>query len=216
MSSVQVFKIFGISIELHITFLIFLLLVVFDPFLFGFMLLVFSIVLIHELFHSLVALYYKIPVPKITLTPIGGIASIEVPEDPKKEFLISLAGPFSNILFFVLIFVAASVLGIPLEPLSWYFGGGRIDLMDMSSLLSALLWLNFILGAFNLLPGYPMDGGRVFRAFLAFRIDYLKATQIAVNTGKIIAVLISLWGVLSLAPFTFIIGVSCFLQGGRS
>jgi len=94
MSSVQVFKIFGISIELHITFLIFLLLVVFDPFLFGFMLLVFSIVLIHELFHSLVALYYKIPVPKITLTPIGGIASIEVPEDPKKEFLISLAGPF--------------------------------------------------------------------------------------------------------------------------
>lgn len=215
MSSLKVFSIFGISIELHITFLAFLLLVVFDPPMFGFLIIVFSIVLIHELFHSLVALYYKIPVPRITLTPIGGIASIEVPEDPKKEFLVSLAGPFSNILFFVVILIGANSLGIPLKPLSWYFDGGRIDLFDPSALMSGLLWLNFILGAFNLLPGYPMDGGRVFRALLASRMDYLKATQIAVNVGKLIAILISLWGVLSLDIFKVIIGFFLFFAGGQ-
>jgi len=140
MPSLKVFKVFGISIELDITFLIFLFLVLFDPQLFGFLIIVFSIVLIHELFHSLVALYYKIPVPKITLTPIGGLASIEVPEDPKKEFLVSIAGPFSNILFFTVVFLAATTIGVPLKDISWYFSGGGIDLFDPSSLLSALLF----------------------------------------------------------------------------
>jgi Zn-dependent protease len=215
MPSIKVFKVFGISIELDITFLIFLFLVLFDPPLFGFLIIVFTIVLIHELFHSLVALYYKIPVPKITLTPIGGLASIEVPEDPKKEFLVSIAGPFSNILFFSIIFLAAASFGVPLKPLSWYFSGGGIDLFDPSSLLSGLLWLNFVLGVFNLLPGYPMDGGRVFRAILASHMDYIKATQIAVNVGKVIAVLISLWGLFSGNILTIIIGIFLFFAGGQ-
>jgi Zn-dependent protease len=221
MSSLKVFKVFGISIELDLTFLVLLFLVLFNPPLFGFLILVFSIVLIHELFHSLVALYYKIPVPKITLTPIGGLASIEVPEDPKKEFLVSIAGPFSNILFFTVIFLAAPILGVPLKPLSWYFSGGGIDLLDPSSLLSGLMWLNFVLGVFNLLPGYPMDGGRVFRAILASRMDYIRATQIAVNLGKVIAVLIFLWGLISLIAgsingfLTMIIGIFLFFAGGQ-
>lgn len=215
MPSLKVFKVFGISIELDITFLIFLLLALMDQALFAFLIIVFTIVLIHELFHSLVALHYKIPVPKITLTPIGGLASIEVPEDPKKEFLVSIAGPFSNILFFTVIFLGAHAIGVPLKDISWYFGGGGIDLMDPSSLLSGLLWLNFVLGVFNLLPGYPMDGGRVFRAILASRMDYIKATQIAVNVGKVIAVLISIWGLFIGNILTVIIGIFLFFAGGQ-
>ena len=215
MPSIKIFKVFGISIELDITFLIFLFLVFFDSQFFGFLIIVFTIVLIHELFHSLMALYYKIPVPKITLTPIGGLASIEVPEDPKKEFLVSIAGPFSNILFFTLIFLGAHAINVPLKDISWYFRGGGIDLMDPSSLLSGLLWLNFVLGVFNLLPGYPMDGGRVFRAILASRMDYIKATQIAVKVGKVIAVLISIWGLYIGNILTVIIGIFLFFAGGQ-
>ena len=213
MPSYGIFKVFGISIELDITFILFLMLVLLDPPLFGFLIIVFTIVLIHELFHSLMAKHYKIPVQKITLTPIGGIASIEVPEDPKKEYLVSLAGPFSNMLFFAILFLAATALNIPLKSLTWYFQGGGIDLMDPSSLLSGLMWLNFVLGAFNLLPGFPMDGGRIFRAVLAFRMDYVRATQIAVNVGKVIAVLIALWGLASGNIFTVIIAVFLFFAG---
>ncbi len=215
MPSYKIFKVFGISIELDITFILFLLLVLFDPPLFGFLIIVFSIVLIHELFHSLMALHYKIPVQKITLTPIGGIASIEVPEDPKKEYLVSLAGPFSNMIFFALFFLAANALNVPLKGLTWYFQGGGIDLMDPSSLLSGLMWLNFVLGAFNLLPGFPMDGGRIFRAVLAFRMDYVKATQIAVNVGKVIAVGIALWGLAMGNLFTVVIAIFLFFAGGQ-
>lgn len=215
MPSYRIFKVFGISIELDITFILFLLLVLFDPQLFGFLIIVFTIVLIHELFHSLMALHYKIPVQKITLTPIGGIASIEVPEDPKKEYLVSLAGPFSNILFFAVFFLAANAMNITLKSLTWYFQGGGIDLMDPSSLLSGLMWLNFVLGAFNLLPGFPMDGGRIFRAVLAFRMDYVRATQIAVNVGKVIAVGIAIWGLLMGNLFTVVISVFLFFAGGQ-
>jgi Zn-dependent protease len=213
-SSYRLFKIFGISVELHFTFILLLLLFLLtDQKFFVVFVLVFFIVLIHELVHSLVAKGFGIKVPRITLTFIGGLANIEVPENPKREFLISLSGPMSNFLMLFIVVLAASSAGIPFEALldqTQVF----VQIVDIPSLLSNLFWINLILGAFNLLPGFPMDGGRVFRAFLAFFIDYIKATEIAVFIGRIIAVIfffVGLMGNISL----LIIAVFLFFSGGQ-
>jgi stage IV sporulation protein FB len=90
----------------------------------------------------------------------------------------------------------------------------KVNIFDLPSLLSELFWINFVLGAFNLLPGFPMDGGRVFRALLAFRLDYIRATEIAVQVGRIIAFLILIWGLFA-NPLAIIIGLFLFIAGGQ-
>jgi Zn-dependent protease len=201
------FKIFGISVELHITFLLFMLLFLVGSLQqFIILLMVFSIVLLHELCHSLVALYYKIKVPKIVLTPIGGLANIELPENPKKEFLISIAGPMSN---FVLMFVGvalALLTGVSYDQIVAGFSGD-VNLSQPSSILGYFIFINFILGAFNILPGFPMDGGRVFRAVLAFKYDYIKATDIAVKVGRVVALFVILLAFYSQNILMAVIGV---------
>jgi Zn-dependent protease len=216
-SSLKLFKIFGISVELHWTFLLFLMyLLLTDIQYFYVLLLVFFIVLIHELCHSLTALRYKIKVPKITLTPIGGMANLEIPEDPKKEFIISLAGPMSNFVMLVLAVIAALLMNIPLTEFTSQFGiSDRLN--DATGILVNIFWINFMLGAFNILPGFPMDGGRVFRAVLAmFKKNYIEATEIAVNVGKIVAVLIILLGILGgFDIFLIFIGLFLMFAGGQ-
>lgn len=175
----------------------------------GLITLVFAFVLVHELAHVAVARHYGIPTREITLLPIGGISHMErIPEQPKQEAAISVAGPLVNVFF-----------AIVLAPLVWWFEGGwgaflQVSLLDPTdpSLLIDIFWLNVIMGAFNLLPAFPLDGGRVLRALLALKLSYLKATKVAADTGRVFGILFGLVGLLVLGNLILaIIGVFVYM-----
>jgi Zn-dependent protease/CBS domain-containing protein len=163
-------------------------------------LLVFVCVTLHELGHSLVALRTGVRVRDITLLPIGGLARLEtLPKEPLHELLIALSGPAVN-------FALAVGLGLGLVVIGG--AGGDISLrylpymlMQPGSFLSLLVYLvaaNLLLGVFNLIPAFPMDGGRVLRAMLAMWTSYPRATRIAARIGQMVAVALVL---LAFSPF---------------
>jgi Zn-dependent protease/CBS domain-containing protein len=193
-STIQIAKILGISINLHLTFFI---LPILASIVAGFkgvflVLFIFLCVTLHELSHSLAALYFGIRVKNITLYPIGGIATMDtMPNRPRDELIISIAGPSSN---FVIAAILYLVLQNILPPAALYNISGRIT--NWQEVFGATIWINVMLGLFNLLPAFPMDGGRIFRAFLAQFMDYRRATRIAVIASNIFSgffVIISLW-----------------------
>jgi Zn-dependent protease len=156
---------------------------------------VFGCVVLHELGHSLTARYFGIGTRDITLYPIGGVAALErMPRNPKQEMLIAIAGPLVNV-------VIAAVLGFLLA-------SGFQD-----RLLPTLLYTNIALVAFNLIPAFPMDGGRVFRAGLSLIMPRVRATNIAANTGKVVAILMALVGIFS-NPMLIFIGIFIFIAAG--
>jgi len=155
----------------------------------GFILALFFCVLLHELGHALTARRYDIRTNRIVLLPIGGIASIErIPKDPGQEIRIALAGPAVSFGIALALWLALTASGgmAPLEEISASSGGGFF--------LQRLMLVNLLLGAFNLLPALPMDGGRVFRAVLATRFGNLRATRIASGVAQIVAILLALIG----------------------
>jgi Zn-dependent protease len=188
--SIRLFQIRGIKLELHLTFLILWGLFAFTGwsqagwagvFWFSLLLvLIFTCVVLHELGHSLTAQHYGIPVSRILLLPFGGMAQFErIPRDPWKEIVISFAGPAVNVVIALIIF-----------PFIWW---GQVTPasylpLDTGGLLQALLVVNIVMAVFNLLPIFPMDGGRVLRAALATRFSYLQATAIAAHTAKFFAI----------------------------
>lgn len=187
--SFKIAQIQGIAINVHITFL--LLILIFGKWFF-FVLAVFFFVTLHELAHSLVAKRFGIKVKEITLLPIGGVASMsKMPEKPYQEFLISLAGPLTNIAIIVIFY-------FPLKTLvgeEMFFGAFRSFFMGympqaltMRFILCQVYWINLILAGFNLLPAFPMDGGRILRSLLAGKFGFRRATKIAVNFGQIFAI----------------------------
>ena len=190
--SIRLFSIYGISINIHVTFLLLLLIfLTFGLKSLVFVMGIFIIVTMHELCHSLAAKYFGIGVREITLLPIGGLASMtKMPEKPSQEFLISLAGPLFNIgiiaaLFFPMRYlVGDAILFHPLSIATWPLT------------FSHIYWINLILAAFNLIPAFPMDGGRILRALLARKMNYQKATRIAVNFGHIFALLFGYIGII--------------------
>jgi Zn-dependent protease len=191
--SIKLFKVFGISINIHITFLLLLVFFVSGGVKWlALMLGVFFFVTLHELCHSLMARHYGIDVREITLLPIGGIASMSsMPEKPAQEFFISIAGPLFNIAVIVIFYnPLKSLLGQevllhrPLSTATWGFT------------LAYLYWINLMLAAFNLLPAFPMDGGRVLRSLLAGRIGYVKATRFAVGLGHLFAIVFAYFGIV--------------------
>lgn len=166
----------------------------------AFVLAVFACVILHECGHALMAARYGVPTEDITLLPIGGVARMQrMPDVPIQEFWIAVAGPAVNVVIAGLLF-----LGLLL-------GGGlamatRIPTWGTSvfAFFLNLMWVNLILVVFNILPAFPMDGGRVLRALLATQMDYVRATQIAAGIGQGMAILFGFAGLFTNPLLLFI------------
>jgi Zn-dependent protease len=217
--SFSLFHIAGIRIRIHPSFI---LLPVFFGVYYGWnygfeigvraaclVLMVFSCVIGHELCHSLKARHYGIDVPVITLYPMGGVASMmRIPREPWQEFWIALVGPLFNFaLMLILFFPLYGILGKEalLSP----------GLESWPRTIANALWINPVLGAFNLIPAFPMDGGRILRALLATRLDYLKATRISVSIGRIFAILFFLSGIYFKAWMLLLIALFVYFAGPK-
>lgn len=225
--SIKLFSIKGIEVKVHLTFLLILIWAAYSwgvqagqgttGALFGVVVtvLLFVCVTLHELAHSLTAMRYGATVREITLLPIGGVAQMEeIPAKPAQELKMSLVGPLTNIAIAILLILIC----LPLEVHSMMSVGELFQLLGTTSwrgLVAYLVSANLALGLFNLLPAFPMDGGRVLRAFLAMRMDYARATAIAVLVGQGLALLLGLWGFMS-GGFTLIfIAIFVYLGAGQ-
>ena len=215
--SIYIGKISGIKVFLHWTLVFFLIWIGINSFRGGgnlnemyysllFIVSVFVCVLLHELGHSITAKRLGYETKSITLLPIGGMAQMtEIPEKPKHELAVALAGPLVNL-----------VIGTLLIPLLLYLNGvSKIDLVKINTpgnFILNLTVVNFSLAFFNLLPAFPMDGGRVLRALLAWKTgNRVKSTQTASNLGKIISVIFFITGIF-FNPMLALIGVFIFLM----
>lgn len=137
----------------------------------------FGCVVLHELGHALMARRFGIRTLDITIYPIGGVARLEaMPKQPRQEFLIAIAGPAVNLAIAVALFIALLGAGRSIAPDAFIHGEPNV--------LGSLMWMNVALVVFNMLPAFPMDGGRVLRASLASRMSYRSATRIASYIGQ--------------------------------
>jgi len=209
-------KVAGIEIYVHWTFAILIAWIIFtnlraglDAVHVGWMLLfvlsLFVCVTLHELGHALAARRYGIKTLDITLYPIGGVASLEkMPENPRHELVVALAGPLVNVVIMLLLLPLISTFDWPDREAQTVF------LIDQNSFLPMLGVVNIWLALFNLIPAFPMDGGRVLRALLAMRMSRVQATDLAATIGKIIAVGFVFAGFYT-NPFLIFIGLFIIL-----
>ncbi len=180
-------------------------------------LLLFVCITLHELGHSLVARRLGVRVKDITLLPIGGVAQLEtLPERPLHELLIALAGPAVNIA----IAAGLALIVLPLGSTAALLNPGYLSylLLGSRSLLALLIYLlgaNLILALFNLIPAFPMDGGRVLRALLAMWTSYPRATRIATRVGQLMAVGLALLAFSSFGSISLVL-VALFVFTGAS
>jgi stage IV sporulation protein FB len=208
--SFKLFNIFGISINIHITFL-FLLVFFFSGGIKWLVLTigVFFFVTLHEVCHSLVARHYGIEVRQITLLPIGGIASMSsMPQKPSQEFFISIAGPLFNLAVVVVFYSPMKIL---LGPEVLFYRPLSIATWPLT--LAYLYWINLMLAVFNLIPAFPMDGGRVLRSTLAGKIGYAKATKFAVVLGHIFAIVFAYFGIVNVNIILVAIAIFIYMAG---
>ncbi len=207
----------GIDVFMHVTFLLLLGWVLLAHWLqgeglaaalegVGFILALFGCVVLHEYGHALTARRYGIKTRDITLLPIGGVARLEkMPDEPVQELWVALAGPAVNVVIAAVLFVWLQITSslVPLSELE--VGSG--------SFLERLMVVNLFLVGFNMLPAFPMDGGRVVRALLAMRMEYTRATHIAANLGQTIAIF---FGFLGLLTNPFLLFIAFFVWIGAA
>ncbi len=213
----QVLRIAGIPIRIHATFLLLLVWIGALHWFAGdgataaveavlLMCLVFAAVVLHELSHALVGRRFGVRTRDIILLPIGGVASMDhLPQRPAQELLVALAGPATNLVLAGLLFGATALRGgaMSIEALGLVRGG----------LVIQLAWINVSLAVFNLLPAFPMDGGRVFRALLATMMNRDRATRIAARTGQGLAVV---FGVVGLVANPLLVLIALFIWIGAA
>jgi Zn-dependent protease/CBS domain-containing protein len=203
-------KVAGIPIQIHWTFLILIAYVLLGQFLtghdlweaaegVGFVLALFGCVVLHELGHALVAQRFGVQTADITLLPIGGLARLQrIPEKPGQELAIALAGPAVNVAIVGVLLVAGVAL--------------PADVNNPQHLVVARFWpklllVNLFLALFNMLPAFPMDGGRVLRAILAMWMEYAKATRLAASVGQLMAIGFGLLGLSVGNPILLLIAM---------
>ena len=208
--SFKISSVWGIPIEVHLTFIL-LIIGVFaftfpDAYLLILVLFLFAFVVVHELAHSWVARRYGIKVRKIVLYPIGGVSEIEeIPDNPRIEWRMAIAGPITSFLIGALLLSLNPVIAIETPEIP--------GLAVTGSLLYTLGMLNLFLGAFNLIPAFPMDGGRVFRAILAEHMKHADATKYAAYLGRILGIVMAVFGFI----FNFwLIIIGLFIYIGAS
>ena len=213
--SLKIGSVYGIGIFLHWTFLL-LVAAIFAYYYvqsqslgaaisgMGLILAIFLCVILHELGHALTARRFGVPTRSITLYPIGGLARLErIPSEPMKEFWIAIGGPAVNIVITV-------VLALLLLGTGGTFAPGALQ-SPGQHLIASLMWINAVLAGFNLLPAFPMDGGRVLRALLGLRQDYAQATQTAANVGQAMAILFGLVGIIWFNPILLFIALFVYV-----
>jgi len=211
--SINLFRIRGIPLAMHWSFVFIVGLWAYDGYRdagesgaiwnLALMLTFFTCVVLHELGHSFTAMHFGINVRRILLMPIGGMAEFEsIPRSPFQELLITVAGPSVN-------FTIAGVLWLFRSQFTEPLKATPSDLREFGCLL---MWINLGFGCFNLIPAFPMDGGRIVRALLAFRLPYLRATFWAATIGKVVAIAcmcacVYLHAWIGVALFLFILSV---------
>lgn len=217
MRSWKLGRAFGINLYVHWTFLFLVAFVLYENWSVGGEELAFyggiallgtiTCVVLHELGHALMARRFGIPTRDITLYPIGGVARLERMSDrPMEEFCIAVAGPAVNV-------VIAALLAVPAMIAMRQIDFAHLTPLTLMSHIPLVLFLvNVLLVLFNMLPAFPMDGGRVFRALLVPPLGRLRATQIAAGVGTVFAVLFVVFG-FKLNPFLPVIGVFTFFAG---
>lgn len=209
-NSIKLGKVFGIPIAIHWTFFILIFWIVGMNLYKGqplnialwsgiFILSIFACVFLHELGHALAARRFGIITKSIVLLPIGGVASLEkIPEEPKKEIFVALAGPFVNMVISTILFIYLFYRG---ELVPEKFMASTIN---YDNFLIYLMVANLFLGLFNLTPAFPMDGGRVLRALFAFKMDRVSATELASKVTSVFAIIFVLIGIFNNPMLVFI------------
>jgi stage IV sporulation protein FB len=211
--SLNIGSIASTKIRVHITFLLFLGWIFFASYASGgpqeawyglaFMLLLFACVVAHEFGHIFTARAFGVATPDVTLLPIGGVARLErIPEEPYQEFLVAIAGPLVNVAIALILLAFA---GARLDP-------GALAAVESTkiSLIDRLADVNLFLAAFNMIPAFPMDGGRVLRALLASRLGFVRATEIAAYVGQGLAFVLGFAG-LFWNPLLIFIAIFVYL-----
>ncbi len=215
MKSFKIGRIAGIEVKIHVTLFIILIILIYilytNPFPWGFgnlkyspqlrltlsaleTLMIFFAIFIHELAHSIFSKKSGIEVKEIVLFIFGGVAFFEeIPRDPKKEIIISLAGPLAS---FILAFTGLII---------FYMGVGVI-----SKFFKVFGYFNLILAVFNLIPAFPLDGGRILRSLLALKFEYINATKIAAEIGKGLAIVMGISGLL-VNPWLILIALFIYI-----
>jgi Zn-dependent protease/CBS domain-containing protein len=211
--SLNIGTIAGTAVRLHITFVLFLGWIFVASWISGgpeaawsglvFLVLLFACVVAHEFGHIFAARAFGIATPDVTLLPIGGVARLErIPEEPREELLIAIAGPLVNVAIALVLMLVAGA----------HLDGAQLQAVELpqASLADKLATVNLFLALFNMIPAFPMDGGRVLRALLASRVGFTRATEIAAQIGQGVAFALGFIG-LFYNPMLIFIAIFVYL-----